>query len=689
MPNLRFFAAAAASALTFPTAALADEGMWTFDNFPSARVREAYGFAPDQAWLDRIRLGSVRLTTGCSASLVSAEGLVQTNHHCVVDCVQNFSRPGEDLVQTGFLTATRAEERRCPGAAAEILTAISDVTQRVNAATASATGEAFTRARDAEVSRIEAACQGEATDRRCEVVSLYQGGQYKLYDYRRYTDVRLVFAPEISAAFFGGDPDNFNFPRYALDVAFLRLYENDRPATTPDRLRWRSTPLQAGELVFVSGNPGSTSRLHTTAQMAFMRDRFLPWRLSTLSELRGRLLSFSARGAEETRIVSDTLFGVENAFKAFTGERNALVDPNIFDAQARAQADLQARVAADPALARDVGAAWDEIARAEDAYRGFFLAHQYAERRAGGGSELFAYARALVRAGAERAKPDPERLPEFSEARLPSLEQELFAEAPVEPALEEMLLSFWLSKTREYLTADDPLTIAILGRESPEALAQRVVLGSRLGDPAERRRLYEGGAAAIAASNDPMIVFARAIDQQARALRTRYETEVEGPTARAQERIARARFQLLGTSVYPDATFTLRLSYGSVQGWIEPSGRVVEPFTRFGGLYERATGFPPFALAERWREAEARLDPTTIFNISSNNDIIGGNSGSPLLDRQGRVVGAVFDGNIHSLGGDYVFDARLNRTIAVASTAVEEALVDVYGMRRIVDELRR
>ncbi|MEQ1493472.1 MAG: S46 family peptidase, partial [Terricaulis sp.] len=312
----------ALSAVLSPSAS-ADEGMWTFDNFPSARVQDAYGFSPDRAWLDRVRLGSVRLTTGCSAALVSGQGLVQTNHHCVVDCVQNFSRPGEDLVRTGFTTASQAEERRCPGFAAEVLSAITDVTSRINAATAAASWEAFTRARDAEISRIESACQRGAANRRCEVVSLYQGGQYKLYDYRRFTDVRLVFAPELDAAFFGGDPDNFNFPRYAFDVAFLRVYENDRPARTPNRLRWRSTPLEAGELVFVSGNPGSTSRLYTTAQMAFMRDYFLPWRLSTLSELRGHLLAFSAQGDEEARIASDTLFGVENSFKAFVGERLA------------------------------------------------------------------------------------------------------------------------------------------------------------------------------------------------------------------------------------------------------------------------------------------------------------------------------------------------------------------------------
>jgi hypothetical protein len=678
----------ALAAVAVAPAAFADEGMWTFDNFPADQVEAAHGFAPDQAWLDRVRLASVRLVTGCSAALVSDQGLVQTNHHCVLECVQNFSRPDENLIETGFKALAREDERQCAGYAAEILTAISDVTDRLTAATAQASGEAFTRVRDAEVSRIESECQGDAANRRCEVVELYQGGEYKLYDYRRYTDVRLVFAPEIDAAFFGGDPDNFNFPRYCFDVAYLRLYENDAPVATPDYLPWRSTPLEDGELVFVSGNPGSTSRLHTTAQLAFERDHFLPWRLTSLAELRGRLTTYAALGPEEARIASDTLFSAENSFKGLSGRRNALVDPNVFGARAEGEAELQAQVAADQALAADAVDAWEEIAAAQAAYRGFFLAHQYAEQRAGGGSELFSYARGLVRAAEERAKPDAERLAPYTAARLPSLERQLFAETPVEAPLEEMLLSFWLSKTREYLTTDDPLTQAILGQESPEALAARLVAGTRLADPAERRRLYEGGAGAIAASDDPMILFAKSFDPQARALRTRYEQEVEGPITRAQERIARARFAIYGDTIYPDATFTLRISYGSVSGWTEPSGRKVGPFTRVAGLFERATGSPPYALAESWIAAQDSLDPDTIFNVTTTNDIIGGNSGSPLIDREGQVVGAVFDGNIHSLGGEYAFDPALNRTIAVAATVIEEGLAKIYGMDRIVRELK-
>ena len=666
----------------------ADEGMWTFDNFPFAQVNSTYGLQLNQAWADRIQRGAVRLTSGCSASLVSSEGLVLTNHHCVVDCVQNFSQPGQDLVQLGFYTKRREDERQCPGMAAEILLEITDVTGRIGDATGGKSSEDYIRARDSEISAIESACQGDADDLRCEVVSLYQGGQYKLYRYRRHADLRLVFAPEFNAAFFGGDPDNFNFPRYAYDSAFLRIYVDGKPASTPEHLRWRSTPLNAGEPVFVAGNPGSTSRLYTTAQMAFMRDHFLPWRLATLSELRGQLLQYASLGAEQSRMASDTLFGVENSFKAFTGERNALVDPNVFDKQAAAEAELQARVAADPALKAAVGTAWDDIAAAEARYRGLFLAQQYLESRAGNGSELFYYARTLVRAASERQKPDSERLPEYSSARLRGLEQDLFADAPAQPPMEQLLLTFWLSKTREYLTTDDPRTQLLLGSDSPEALAARLVSGSKLGDPAERKRLYDGGVDAIAASSDPMIQFARRFDEEARRLRRIYEEEIAGPITQAQERIASARFAVLGTSVYPDATFTLRLSYGSVQGWVEPSGREVEPFTRIGGLYQRATGAAPYALTERWLKAESSLDKNTIFDVATNNDIIGGNSGSPLLDANGDVVGAIFDGNIHSLGGDYVFDSVLNRAIAVATTAIEAGLTTVYAMPQLVAELQ-
>lgn len=669
-------------------ASRADEGMWTFDNIPANAMRESYGFAPDQAWLDRVRAGSARLEGGCSGGVVSANGLVQTNHHCVIDCVANLSGPEENLVAAGFRARTRNEERRCEGMAVQIVTGIENVTQRIERATANAGAQGFAAARDAEISRIEEACGATGGPaRRCQVVTLYQGGQYSLYSYHRYDDVRLVFAPEDSAAYFGGDPDNFNFPRYCFDVGFIRLYENGRPAATPNFLRYRTTPLADGEMTFTSGYPGATSRQLTTAQLGFQRDHFLPWRLTYLSELRGRLAEYGSRGAEQMRIVQDTLLNVENSYKAFNGRRSALVDPDGFGAVAARENDLRTRIAASSALARETGDAYLAIETATNTYRGFYLAHQFAEVRAGAGSELVNYARDLVRGAAERQRPNAERLPAFTEARIAAVQARLFADTPHEAALEEMLVAFWLSKMREALTADDPLVRRVLGRESPEGLARRLMSTTRLGDAGERRRLWEGGQAAIAASTDPLIVFVRAWDQEARALRQRYLVEVEGPIAQAQERIARARFQTFGSSVYPDATFTLRLSYGRVAGWREPSGRQVAPFTRVAGLYERATGAAPYHLAPSWAAAQSRLNAQTPFNFVTTNDIIGGNSGSPVLDREGRVVGLVFDGNIHSLGGDYFFDGDLNRTVAVSGSLIQEALVTVYGMNGLANEL--
>ncbi|MFZ4121282.1 MAG: S46 family peptidase [Caulobacterales bacterium] len=681
--------ALALAALGLSTQANAEEGMWTFDNVPASSIQRAYGFTPDQAWLDRVRLGAVRLTSGCSASLVSAEGLVQTNHHCVVSCLQNFSSEGNDTLAAGYAARTRADERQCPGVRAQTLLSMTDVTSQIATAAAGVSGAGFAAARDREIARLESECKAGREDRVCEVVTLYQGGQYQLYAYKQYSDVRMVFAPEQQIAFFGGDPDNFNFPRYAFDVSYLRVYENGQPAATPNRLRWRSTPLTDGELTFVAGHPGTTSRLLTTAQLAFQRDHFLPWRLATLSELRGRLIAFGAQGPEQRRIIADQLFGVENSYKAMTGRRLALVDPTGFGQVETAQEALQTRIRRNRAMMTMVGDAYGEIERAAAAQRSFYLAHQYLEARAGGGSSLFNSARTIVRAAADRQKPDGERLRPYTEARLAATQGALVAPFAVEPELEEILLSFWLEKMREYLTADHPLVRDVLGRESPEALAHQLVTGTRLADPAARRALWEGGAAAVAASNDPMIQFVARWDQAARDLGIRFRTEVEGPVARAQERISRARFQLMGTSTYPDATFTLRLSYGAVRGWSDPDGREVAPFTTTSGLWDRATAAYPFNLPATWTAARSRLDPNTIFNLSSTQDIIGGNSGSPLLDRDGAVVGAVFDGNIHSLGGEYFYDGRLNRTVTVASTIVEEALVDVYGMQSIVDELKR
>ncbi|MGD9966882.1 MAG: S46 family peptidase [Hyphomonadaceae bacterium] len=665
-----------------PTAQ-AEEGMWTFDSFPADRMNQEMGWAPDQAWLDRVMAGTARMP-GCSASNVSDAGLVLTNHHCVISCVTALATADNNYIENGFMAQTREAELRCPNMALDVLTSMTDVTQDIEEATAGVPAEGFARARDGEFARLTRACTTATT--RCEVVTLYQGGRYGLYRYRTYEDVRLVFAPEHGMAAFGGDPDNFNFPRYCLDFSFLRLYDNGAPAATPNHLDMRFTPLEENEVVLIAGNPGRTSRLRTTAELSFERDVGLPWQIASLSELRGRLTAYSALGPDQERIASSNLQSVENSFKGLSGRRQALADATGFARVAAREQDLQQRVGRNRAASRDAGDAWGEIESAQAAYRNIFYQYQYLEQRAGERSFLFTWARDLVRGAAEREKPDSQRIPRYADARLPSVVQGLRANRVIVPELEELHLAFWLSKLHEHLTADDPVARRILGQESPEALARRLSQ-SRLSDPAFRMQLWEGGAEAIAASDDPMIVFLRSWDADARAVRDRYVAEVEGPVARAHERIARARFRAFGEALYPDATFSPRLSYGRVVGWSEPSGRVIGPFTYTEGLYARATGHAPFTLSQRWQDARGRLDPRGVYNVSTSTDVIGGNSGSPLLDRNGDVVGAVFDGNIHSLGGEYFYDGALNRSVTVTATIMRAALAEVYGMGALVAEL--
>jgi hypothetical protein len=668
------------------SAASADEGMWTFDAFPSAKVKAAYGFAPDQAWLDRVRLSSLRLTGGCSSSLVSGQGLVLTNHHCVRDCAQQLSTEKADYIAGGFLAATLADERKCAGQQAEIVTAITDMTARVQKAIGTSTGAALAKARDGEVAAIEKeGCKDPATER-CQVVVLFGGGQYKLYHYRKYSDVRLVYAPEADAAFFGGDPDNFNFPRHDLDAAFLRIYENNKPVATPQHLTWAARAPKEGELVFISGNPGSTQRLLTQAQMDFQRDVSLPALELYLSEMRGRLIAAMAGDAEKTRTGSDLLFGIENSYKARYGQWQALLDPGFAGKLAKTETDLRAKIAADPATAAKIGDPWTDLAKLMVAYRDVYKPYNWLEARAGGFSDLYGDARAIVRAAQERAKPNAERLPEYQDSKLPLLEKQLTDDKPVYPWLEEISIGYWLSKTREALTTDAPQVKALLGKESPEQVAHRLVTETKLGDPKVRAALFAGGLDAVKASTDPLIRYVLAHEADARAIKDRYRFEIEAPVTAAQAKLAQARFAAYGTDVYPDATFTLRLSYGAVKGWTY-QGVTVKPTTVFAGMYERATGADPFKLPPKLLAAQSKIDPTKVVDFTSANDIIGGNSGSPILDAKGNVIGAVFDGNIHSLGGNFGYDESLNRSVSVSTVAVEEALTKVYPAPRLLAEL--
>ncbi|TPG41017.1 S46 family peptidase [Sphingomonas koreensis] len=680
-------AASVSIAPTLAAPAGASEGMWTFDNFPIAKANAELGTHVDQQWLDHVRGAAVRLSTGCSASVVSANGLVLTNNHCVAGCAQDLSSEGRDYFTHGYIANAATDEKKCGGMQAEILTGITDVTGRVTAAGKGLAGEALVKARTAVTSQIEGEGCTDSDTYRCQVVNLYHGGQYKLYKYRKYSDVRLIFSPGVQTAFFGGDPDNFNFPRYDLDSAFVRLYENGKPVATPDHLTWNSSAPTAGEAVFVAGNPGGTDRQLTMSQLATQRTLSLPLTITEMSELRGRVIRFGEESFENKRIAQDLLFGLENSYKVYWGRLGALDDQAFMAKKAAEEADLRQKVSAVKGkLPADFGNPWATIDTAQESLAALARPYTFVE---GGppASDLFHYARTLVRAAAERAKPSADRLPGYADPQLPLLEKTLFDAKPVYPKIEQLLIEFWLTKSREYLTADSPYTQLLLGKDSPEDLSA-MLASSKLADPAVRKQLWDGGMAAIAASKDPMIQYVLRIDPESRTLLTAYNEKIAGPTTEAAEKIAKARFAAYGDSIYPDATFTLRLSYGKIEGWTY-QGTTVPPFTYFKGLYERATGKPPFDLDPRWIAAKGKLNPTTVFDISTSNDIIGGNSGSPLINAKGEVIGAIFDGNIHSLGGDYGYDPAINRDVAVSAAAVSEALRKVYGANTLVDELEK
>ncbi|MCA0367463.1 MAG: S46 family peptidase [Proteobacteria bacterium] len=691
LPSLRLTASlaalgAATAVLSAPASpAKADEGMWTFDNFPIATVNQKYGTNIDQAWLDRVRNAAVRLQ-GCSASLVSGEGLILTNHHCVVSCVQDLSTAQNDYVKNGWMPATREEEKKCPGQTAEILTDIVDVTDRVTGAGAGLEGAAFVQARAAEIDKIQKETCGDDQKLTCQVISFYRGGQYKLYKFRKYDDVRLVFAPEFQAAFFGGDPDNFNFPRYALDAGFLRIYEDGKPVATPNHLTWNPNAPKEGDVTFVAGNPGSTQRLLTVAQLEVLRDQQMPLTLIQSSELRGRLIEYSTTGEEAKRVTVDPLFGLENSFKVYYGQEGALTDPAFMATKRREEQELRQRVAADPALAQRIGDPWADLERVSTAQRDLYLPYRQLESAAGQRSQLYSYARSIVRASKERAKPVAERRAGYSDADIAALGRRLATETPISTDLEKIFLDFWLSKTREYLTVDNANVKALLGTESPEQVADRLVDGTRLADPAFRAQALAMTPEQLAASGDPLIKFVLANDDAAQAIRTQWESAVSGPTSRAGEKIAQARFAVYGTNLYPDATFSLRLSYGQVKGWTY-RGVTVTPFTEIGGLYQRNTGAEPFNAATDWLAAENKVNKSTVYDFVSTNDIIGGNSGSPVINAKGEVIGAAFDGNIHSLGGSFGYDGELNRTVSVSTAAITEALRNVYNQPRLLREL--
>jgi hypothetical protein len=662
----------------------ADEGMWTFDNFPADAVKQAYGVDITPAWLDHVRLSTVRLTN-CTASFVSPEGLLLTNHHCVESCLGELSSKDNSLMERGFIARERDAERRCATQIADVLVAVENITAVVNKAGEGAGDQAANEARKKTLTALEQSCEQASAHARtgkltCQAVTLYDGGQYFLYKYKRYDDVRLVFTPETDIAAFGGDPDNFQFPRWSLDFAILRAYEHGKPAKVSDYLRINFAGPSLNEPVFVSGHPGSTSRLETLAQLEFERDLLLPTTLLRTAELRGGYIQFSRGNQADMQLIEGPLHNLENGIKVRRKLLDALHDDSLMVRKRAAEASLRA-------LAKPDGPdPWQQIESATARERAIYLPYSFVEGAAGFNTILFRYARLLLRGADERAKLNTERLHEFTDTNLPRIEQQLYAHVPIYAEVETLTLSFSLQRMREWLGPDYPLVRSLLAKESPEALATRVVAETKLDDPAVRKQLWQAGKSALDASRDPMIELARSIDGDARAIRKQLQNEVEAPVTTASTRIAAERFKAFGTRVYPDASFTLRLNYGTVMG-SEEKGAPVQPVTYLARAFERATGASPFKIPESWIKVKDQLDMHTPFCISTNNDIVGGNSGSPLIDVRGNVVGLMFDGNIDSIAGSYWFDAAKNRAVAVHPAIIREALDKVYGAKSLLAEL--
>ena len=665
----------------------ADEGMWLFNNPPGRQLKEKYGFEVTDAWLEHVQKSSVRFNSGGSGSFVSEDGLALSNHHVGADALQKFGDKDHNYLRDGFYARMLAEEKRCLDLELNVLMSIEDVTDRVNAAVKPGVSaeEAFT-ARRAVMNGIEKE-SFDKTGLRSDVVTLYQGGQYHLYRFKKYTDVRLVFAPEQQIAFYGGDPDNFEYPRFDLDICLFRVYEDGKPAKIQHHLKWSAAGAKENELIFVSGHPGRTSRLFTVAELEYVRDRRLPYALDRLHALEVLLTAYSARTDENARRARDDLFGFQNSRKAYDGELAGILDPSLMARKKAAEQKLRDAVAARGEL-KDTLAAWDRIAEAQNVIAGQALKYNMLEAGHGFNSTLFGIARTLLRAAQEKPKPNSERLREFAEAGLPSLEFQLFSEEPIYEDFEQLKLADSLTWLAGHLGYSNELVQQILTGKSPRDRASGLLRGTKVKDVALRKKLYQDGQAAVDVAHDPMIELAKLIDPEARAVRKIVETQTE-IKQQAHSLIEKARFAIEGTGNYPDATFTLRLAYGTVKGY-EENGRHIPFQTTLAGLYERSAEHknqPPFDIPSRWIERKGKLDLNTPFNFVSTADIIGGNSGSPVINRQGEFVGIIFDGNLQSLVLDFAFTDEQARAVSVCSTAIIEALRKVYNTGDLAEEL--
>ncbi len=698
LPSSRVITVALLLTVTLLAGASADEGMWLFNKPPTQQFKEKYQFEPTPQWLEHLQKSSVRFNSGGSGSFVSANGLVITNHHVGLDTLGKVSSEKNNYVRDGFYAKTLQEEVKATDLELNVLMSIEDVTARVTAAVQPGmSADDAAKARGNAIALIEKESK-DATGLRSDVVTLYQGGVYNLYRYKRYDDVRLVFAPEEQIAFYGGDPDNFEYPRFDLDICIFRAYENGQPAKIEHFLKWNTKGPADGELTFVSGHPGRTDRQLSTSELAEARDVEVPYLLSMYNRREVMLDAFAKRSFENARRVQQDIRGIENNRKRYDGYLAALLDPEVWSAIEKRETTLRDAMQGKPEYAAALSA-YDRIKQAQAETAKVLPVYNYFETNRGRSgasyraprafySTLFKYARRVLRAGDERPKPNGERFPEFRDSNRESLELDLFSTEPVHEDTEQLTLTDSLTDMATRFGADDALVKQVLAGKSPSARAAELVKNTKLKDVAFRKQMYEGGAAAAAAAKDPMIELARIVDGPGRAARKVWEAQDE-TKQQAYAEIAKARFALQGTSSYPDATFTLRLSYGPVRGY-EENGKVVAPLTTFAGLYERAAQHnnqPPFDLPKRWIERKANLNMNTPFNFVSTADIIGGNSGSPVTNRENEFVGIIFDGNIQSLVLDCIYSEKEARAVSVDSAAISEALRKVYEAPALADEL--
>ncbi|HUQ88577.1 MAG TPA: S46 family peptidase [Vicinamibacterales bacterium] len=674
--------------VVLPVVGHANEGFWPFNRIPKAAIKQALGVDLSNQWIERVQQASVRFPSG-SGSFVSPDGLVLTNHHVSLDVLHKMSTPERDYAGKGFVAADRGQEMKAADLQLMSLQKIEDVTSKVNAAVKPGMSSADTlAARRAAIAAIETDSQ-DKTGLEAEVVTLYQGAQYHLYLYKKFTDVRLVFAPEFDTAFYGGDTDNFTFPRYCLDMTIWRVYENGKPFQTKNYLPWSTTGVKEGDAVFTSGHPGATQRLNTVAHLEFLRDQALPLSLNAFTEIRNSLDEYMKQGPEQARQANDDFFGVENSLKSWKGQIGGLKDAATMNKKRADEQALRDRVNANPELKARYGDAWDQVAKARTALPPYNLERVFFESGLGPYTQYFTLARTLLRWSDESSKPNGQRLPEYSDVRKAAIERQMASEAPIYPGVEQAKLAAGLSVMQKMLGADNAIVKQMLAGKTPKARAAELIAGTRMGDAAIRKSLLSGGKSAIAASKDPFIELARLIDARSRELRTKYDNEVLGVERDAYAKIAQSVFATQGDAAYPDGTFTLRLAFGQVKGYIE-NGRPVSPFTEIRGLYIRGDEHkqkPPYKIADSWMKARASVNPTTPFDFVSTNDIVGGNSGSPVINAKGELVGLIFDGNIQSLPGYFVYDANVNRAVSVDARGMLEAIRSVYKANWIADEL--